>query len=775
MKKLINSLGLLLLTTMTAMSQNADDLQVTGYVTDADGMALNGQYVCVWYNGNNPAIQDSVCASTNANGWYSITVTNGSQTGPNQTFTVTTVDNCANQLLSEDVQNGQGSVNAVTVDFQTSCGANTGGGCDCELNIVSTITPDSSTYLFYGDLACGTQPFQYQWWIDGTESGDSIPSHVFTQEGAYGVGLTIIDANGCSFSAWDTVYVGDVCYAHFVYPSTPNGTVAAGTDIQFTFAGQVNNSASHLWTVSGGNITLTSSEMNPVFNFPTNGNYVVCVSVDGGLGCSDTFCTSVTATGGNEPDCQALFIDSVSTMASGWQVSFTDLSIGTFETWYWNFGDGNYSYSQNPVHVYTQPGQYTVCLIVIDSIGNICYDEYCNTIELDGLVADSCDAGFTFSGPTPNSNSFQFAANAGNNANQFVWDFGDGTMGSGPYVSHAYSLTTGTVSVCLTAYGSDIDTCTTCQTITFGQNNCLGYLSGQVFAGTQNQPLEGGIVYLITYDENTGMLAAMQATVTDSMGYYYFYPVACGDYLIKAAAGPNTMYYAGYLPTYYGNSLFWEYAQNVAVGQVNPGIQYDITLIAGNNPGGSGFIGGNVNDGANKVDGNGLEGVTVMLFDLSGGAIAYTYTDVNGDFSFDNLAYGSYQVYSEMAGYTTIPAVVNISAENPSIEDLIIIVSESLISTGVTQIDMDAHIGDVYPNPVNETAQVNFNMDRAHQVVISIVDLTGRVMASEDVAMMSGLNTYRFAVDGLSRGYFLLNVRDNNGTFNITRRFVVNR
>ncbi len=46
------------------------------------------------------------------------------------------------------------------------------------------------------------------------------------------------------------------------------------------------------------------------------------------------------------------------------EVQFNDLSTGDINSWYWDFGDGNFSIEQNPSHIYTLPGNYTVSLIV---------------------------------------------------------------------------------------------------------------------------------------------------------------------------------------------------------------------------------------------------------------------------------------------------------------------------------------------------------------------------------------------------------------------------
>ena len=46
-------------------------------------------------------------------------------------------------------------------------------------------------------------------------------------------------------------------------------------------------------------------------------------------------------------------------------VQFTDLSVGDgIDWWYWQFGDGSTSSEQHPVHIYEEPGIYSVSLLV---------------------------------------------------------------------------------------------------------------------------------------------------------------------------------------------------------------------------------------------------------------------------------------------------------------------------------------------------------------------------------------------------------------------------
>lgn len=65
---------------------------------------------------------------------------------------------------------------------------------------------------------------------------------------------------------------------------------------------------------------------------------------------------------------EAQFIAS-HTLACDGVVAFTDLSSNGPESWLWDFGDGNSSTLQTPIHTYTSPGTYTVQLTVANGSG----------------------------------------------------------------------------------------------------------------------------------------------------------------------------------------------------------------------------------------------------------------------------------------------------------------------------------------------------------------------------------------------------------------------
>ena len=65
-------------------------------------------------------------------------------------------------------------------------------------------------------------------------------------------------------------------------------------------------------------------------------------------------------------------------------VNFTDTSTGDNLTYLWNFGDGNTSPEQNPIHEYAVSGEYTITLTTTNNYGsNTITDIVTATVEQD--------------------------------------------------------------------------------------------------------------------------------------------------------------------------------------------------------------------------------------------------------------------------------------------------------------------------------------------------------------------------------------------------------
>jgi PKD domain-containing protein len=67
---------------------------------------------------------------------------------------------------------------------------------------------------------------------------------------------------------------------------------------------------------------------------------------------------------GWDPDCDfaADFYGNPTIGSEHLEVTFTDASTGDIDSWLWKFGNGHTDMMQNPIHIYRQPGNFTVHL-----------------------------------------------------------------------------------------------------------------------------------------------------------------------------------------------------------------------------------------------------------------------------------------------------------------------------------------------------------------------------------------------------------------------------
>ena len=126
-------------------------------------------------------------------------------------------------------------------------------------------------------------------------------------------------------------------------------------------------------------------------------------------------------------------------------VSFTDISMGTPNAWFWNFGDGTFSNEQNPTHTYLSSGNYSVTLKVNNENSTDTTVATINVLKNNVLpVADF------IAKPAYNYSSLtvQFI-DCSQNATIWYWDFGDGSNSTEQNPKHNYS-TAGNYTVNLT-------------------------------------------------------------------------------------------------------------------------------------------------------------------------------------------------------------------------------------------------------------------------------------------------------------------------------------
>lgn len=349
---------------------------------------------------------------------------------------------------------------------------------DCEAsffyeNVLNSVTfYNSTTYNYIGaiwNFGDGTPPV--------SNPGIAVP-HVYASSGVYNVCLTISDQN-CSNTFCDTVYVCGYL-SNFSY--TVSGLAVAFNNLS------TGNYTKTIWDFGDGT---TSLEANPVKAYAEPGLYDVClILANDDFSCTQIYCESVAiSTSANcintaqiNPNnncnndwnpvcgcnnvtysnpCKAYYQGGITSWTQGtcsgaciaafgssidlYTVSFNNFSVGGFSAVQWNFGDGNYSNENNPVHTYSSAGTYTVCLQIS---GNGCSDTQCQTIEITGTP--ECHAQFTFA---QSCDEITFTQNSGGAYSIVSWQLGDGSIANTNTVIKTYT-TPGAYDVCLTISGS---------------------------------------------------------------------------------------------------------------------------------------------------------------------------------------------------------------------------------------------------------------------------------------------------------------------------------
>ncbi len=353
-----------------------------------------------------------------------------------------------------------------------------------------------------------------------------------------------------------------------------------------------------------------------------------------------------------------------------------------------------------------------------------------------------------------------------------LWEFGDGTTSIEANPEHTYKeygLFKVKLHVIVESAGTYLQGDISKQV--YSTDMEYYHMGGHAFS--VHFPIDKGYAYLYYVDQYEKYIA-VDTFAFDTLGYYYFYQVPEGNYVVKIEPRKESEYYGVLLPTYYGNEFYWQEAQIINLGSTS--WEYDIKLeVANGIINGNGMIGGNVkyinNQEIGRLDDNAV-GVQVYLFDESDNMLTYRYSNDRGGFDFDQINLGGYYIYPEVTGIASDKEYVQLTFIEPVVNNIEINIDLNNTSAVFPVADNGISlIGIPYPNPASNSISVPVN-ENTDELIVEIFNLNGqRVMEVGNIN--SQQSVLMFDIENLENGTYILNAHNQNTSTNY--RFVVAR
>ena len=314
------------------------------------------------------------------------------------------------------------------------------GACkDSVIRAVTVLPKPVSAFTAVNNLSCqaplavaftssSVNAVSYRWLFgDGSSSTDQNPSHLYQQRGEYDVTLITTGANGCSDSLQKPGFV-KILPAEVTIKNLPQQGCVPLTFSPLTSINSVEPVTSYYWDFGDGS---SSTDIVPTHIYTKPGIYTLKLFFTTRGGCKDSVVYKDQVMAGNEP--KVNFSATPVKTCAFQPVVFTDMTTGNPLTeWFWEFGDGAVSLEQNPAHIYSDTGYFTVKLVV-SSNGCKTALTLPDYVFIRPPIAIFTDSSSCINPLTRKFTDFSL------DASSWFWSFGDSTSSTEQNPVHTYA------------------------------------------------------------------------------------------------------------------------------------------------------------------------------------------------------------------------------------------------------------------------------------------------------------------------------------------------
>jgi PKD repeat protein len=222
----------------------------------------------------------------------------------------------------------------------------------------------------FTDLSTDVDGYITNWsWNFGdgnTSNVQNPPKHTYENPGSYTVKLNVKDNDNVEISISKIITLSNTTpIANFTYDPPQS---LAGKNVTFNSTSEAYEDSTidnYTWDFGDGSDLVYEEYVNVTHIYTENGTYIAKLTIRDSTATNDSI-EKIIRVG-----LAADFTFKPNSPLVGETVTFTDASsvtVGqTIMNWSWDFGDGETSYDQDPLHQYSSPGVYTVSLTIKDN------------------------------------------------------------------------------------------------------------------------------------------------------------------------------------------------------------------------------------------------------------------------------------------------------------------------------------------------------------------------------------------------------------------------